>query len=310
VPRLGSTTGLPDRPLAGGVPVCEVRDLSVTYASRGGFLRRAAPPRRAVNGIGFAIARGETLALVGESGCGKSTTGRALLNLVPWEGDIRVMGKPTRGLRGPAMRRVLRDVQMVFQDPYASLDPRMSVGELVSEPLAIHGIGAPAERRDRAADLLRRVGLAPEHLHRHPHEFSGGQRQRICIARALALEPRLIVADESVSALDVSVKARIIALLSELQAAMGLSYLFISHDLAVVEQISDRVAVMFAGCLVEIGSRSQVFGDARHPYTRRLLAAAPVPDPGRPRHPPADTAPLPPTSTLREVSAGHWVAAT
>ena len=207
------------------------------------------------------------------------------------------------------MRPVLREVQMVFQDPYASLDPRMSVGDLVAEPLAIHGIAGPAERRDRVAELLRRVGLAPEHMRRHPHEFSGGQRQRICIARALALEPRLIVADESVSALDVSVRARILALLAELQATLGLSYLFISHDLAVVEQISDRVAVMFAGRILEIGSRRQVFGDARHPYTRRLLAAAPVPDPGRPRQPPTHAAPLPPPLPLREVSPGHWAEA-
>ena len=168
------------------------------------------------------------------------------------------------------------------------------MGELVAEPLAIHGIAGPAERRDRVAELLRRVGLSPEHMRRHPHEFSGGQRQRICIARALALEPRLIVADESVSALDVSVKARILALLAELQATLGLSYLFISHDLAVVEQISDRVAVMFAGRILEIGSRRQVFGDARHPYTRRLLAAAPVPDPRQPRQQPIHAAPLPP----------------
>ena len=285
-----------------------MRDLTVSYAARGGLLRRAAAPRRAVNGIGFTIGPGETLALVGESGCGKSTTGRALLNLLPWEGDIRVMGRPTKGLRGAAMRPVLREVQMVFQDPYASLDPRMAVGDLVAEPLAIHGIAGPSERRDRVAELLRRVGLAPEHMRRHPHEFSGGQRQRICIARALALEPRLIVADESVSALDVSVRARILALLAELQATLGLSYLFISHDLAVVEQISDRVAVMLAGRILEIGSRRQVFGDARHPYTRRLLAAAPVPDPGRPRQPPTH-APLPPPLPLREVSPGHWAEA-
>jgi peptide/nickel transport system ATP-binding protein len=309
VPRLGSTAGLPDRRLPAGPPVCEVRGLTVSYARRGGLLRRAAAGRRAVNGVGFRIGPGETLALVGESGCGKSTTGRALLNLIPWEGDIRVMGRPTRGLRGAAMRPVLRQVQMVFQDPYASLDPRMSVGDLVAEPLAIHGVAGASERRDRVAELLRRVGLAPEHMRRHPHEFSGGQRQRICIARALALEPRLIVADESVSALDVSVKARILALLAELQATLGLSYLFISHDLAVVEQISDRVAVMLAGRIVEVGSRRQVFGDARHPYTRRLLAAAPVPDPERPRRPPADAAPLPPPLPLREVSPGHCVEA-
>ena len=266
-----------------------------------------------MNGIGFTIGPGETLALVGESGCGKSTTGRALLNLLPWEGDIRVMGRPTRGLRGAAMRPVLREVQMVFQDPYASLDPRMSVGDLVAEPLAIHGIAGPSERRDRVAELLRRVGLSPEHMRRHPHEFSGGQRQRICIARALALEPRLIVADESVSALDVSVRARILALLAELQATLGLSYLFISHDLAVVEQISDRVAVMFAGRILEIGSR-------RQSIRRRAAPIHPPPSRGRacarpraaaatadPRRPPA-AAPAPERGLAGPLGGGVTVA--
>ena len=217
------------------------------------------------------------------------------------------MGRPTRGLAGAAMRPVLRDVQMVFQDPYAALDPRMTVGALVAEPLAIHGIGDAAEREDRVAALFARVGLAPEHRRRHPHEFSGGQRQRICIARALALEPRLIVADESVSALDVSVKARILALLAELQETLGVAYLFISHDLAVVERISHRVAVMFAGRIVETGSRAQVFGDPRHPYTRRLLASAPIPDPDAERPPVPDAQPVA-DLPLRAVAEGHLVA--
>jgi peptide/nickel transport system ATP-binding protein len=202
---------------------------------------------------------------------------------------------------------VLRDVQMVFQDPYASLDPRMTVGELVAEPLVIHGIGTPRDRRERVAALFSRVGLPADALRRHPHEFSGGQRQRICIARALALEPRLIVADESVSALDVSVKARILALLAELQETLGIAYLFISHDLAVVEQISHRVAVMFAGRIVETGSRSQIFGDARHPYTRNLLASAPVPDPDAPRRRAVETVPVP-DLPLRPVASGHLAA--
>jgi peptide/nickel transport system ATP-binding protein len=305
VPRLGAATARPVRPERTGAPVCEVADLTVDYAARGGLFRRARVS--AVRGVSFTVGPGETLALVGESGCGKSTTGRALLNLVPWGGDVRIAGRPTRGLSGRAMRPVLRDVQMVFQDPYASLDPRMTVGELVAEPLVIHGIGTPRDRRERVAALFSRVGLPADALRRHPHEFSGGQRQRICIARALALEPRLIVADESVSALDVSVKARILALLAELQETLGIAYLFISHDLAVVEQISHRVAVMFAGRIVETGSRSQIFGDARHPYTRNLLASAPVPDPDAPRRRAVETVPVP-DLPLRPVASGHLAA--
>jgi peptide/nickel transport system ATP-binding protein len=219
------------------------------------------------------------------------------------------------------MRSVLRDIQMVFQDPYAALDPRMAVGDLVGEPLAIHGIARGSERQDRVAGLLRDVGLLPEHMHRHPHEFSGGQRQRICIARALALSPRVIIADESLSALDVSVQARILALMAELQSRLGVAYLFISHDLAVVEQISHRVAVMYLGEIVEIGSREQVFGAPAHPYTRGLLASIPIPDPTI-RRPPPD---LPDREIgsrirplgqprmrkrMREIDARHFVADT
>ncbi|WP_184146522.1 dipeptide ABC transporter ATP-binding protein [Amaricoccus macauensis] len=306
VPRLGTAGDEVGQQPGQGDPVCEVKDLTVAYTVRGGLFRRERVS--AVNGLSFSVGAGETLALVGESGCGKSTTGRALLNLVPWEGEVRVMGRPTRGLSGAAMRPVLREVQMVFQDPYASLDPRMTVGELVGEPLAIHRIADGSERHDRVAALFTRVGLAPEHMRRHPHEFSGGQRQRICIARALALEPRLIVADESVSALDVSVKAHILALLAELQETLGLAYLFISHDLAVVEQISRRVAVMVGGRIVEIGMRGDVFGNPSHPYTRRLLAAAPVPDPDAPRPPIPDAGPLDLTLPLRQVGNGHLAA--
>jgi peptide/nickel transport system ATP-binding protein len=318
VPRLG--TAGPAPALAEIVPpVLEVRDLTVRFDVRGGLLRRPVARVHAVEGVSFAIRPGETLALVGESGCGKSTTGRALMNLVAWEGEVAVAGRATRGLRPAAMRPVLRDIQMVFQDPYAALDPRMNVGELVGEPLAIHGLARGAERRDRVAELFGQVGLRPEHMRRHPHEFSGGQRQRICIARALALSPRVIIADESLSALDVSVQARILALLAELQARLGVAYLFISHDLAVVEQISHRVAVMYLGEIVEIGRREQVFGVPAHPYTRRLLAAAPVPDPDARRLPPSTDArempsPVHPLGhafvrrTLHPVADGHLAA--
>jgi peptide/nickel transport system ATP-binding protein len=317
VPRLG--TAGPARELPAVDPVVEVRDLTVRFDVSGGLLRRPVARIHAVERVSFDIRAGETLALVGESGCGKSTTGRALMNLIPWTGEVRIAGRPTRGLRRQAMRPILRDIQMVFQDPYAALDPRMTVGELVGEPLAIHGIAAGSERHDRVAELFRHVGLAPEQMRRHPHEFSGGQRQRICIARALALSPRVIIADESLSALDVSVRARILALMAELQARLGVAYLFISHDLAVVERISHRVAVMYLGEIVEIGRREQVFGAAAHRYTQDLLAAVPVPDPTIRRGPPAFAArdvpsplfPLghtPARTPMQEVDAGHFVA--
>ena len=268
---------------AAKVKVAVVSDLTVRFDIVGGLLRRPVRRVHAVEGISFEVGVGETLALVGESGCGKSTTGRALLNLVAWKGDIRIDGRSTAGLGYGALKSVRRSIQMIFQDPYASLDPRMTVGELVAEPLVVHGLARGAELNDRVATLFRRVGLAPEHLRRHPHEFSGGQRQRICIARALSLSPKIIVADESVSALDVSVRARVLDLLRELQTELGLSYVFISHDMAVVEKISHRVAVMYLGQIVETGTRDQVFGDPRHPYTRRLLDAVLLPDPSERR---------------------------
>jgi peptide/nickel transport system ATP-binding protein len=236
-----------------------------------------------VEGVSFDIEAGETLSLVGESGCGKSTTAKAIAGLVPYSGTVTIGGRDLARLSGAERKTVRRDVQMIFQDPYASLDPRMRVGDLVAEPLLVHNIGTKAERKAAVASLFERVGLSAEQMERYPHEFSGGQRQRICIARALALKPKLIIADESVSALDVSVQARVLALLKDLQREFGVAYLFISHDMAVVENISDRVAVMYLGQIVEMGTRDQIFSNPRHPYTRRLIDAVPVPDPARRR---------------------------
>ncbi len=294
VPRLGEMAGseIPKRAAGRAVagsssdaeqPMLEVKNLTVRFDIKGDILQRPVKRLHAVEGISFDVLKGETLSLVGESGCGKSTTGKALLNLLPWAGEIRVNGRSTRGLRGSTMRPILRDVQMIFQDPYASLDPRMRVGDLVAEPLAIHGLATGSALRDRVEYLLKRVGLSPEQMKRYPHEFSGGQRQRICIARALSLSPKLIVADESVAALDVSIQAQVLDLLQDIQDETGISYLFISHDMAVVEQISHRVAVMYMGRFVEMGTRRQIFENPQHPYTKKLMAAVPVADPTRPR---------------------------
>jgi peptide/nickel transport system ATP-binding protein len=320
VPRLGAAPPRPEPTGRAGDAVVTVRDLTVGFDILGGLLRRPVERVHAVEGLSFDVRRGETLALVGESGCGKSTTGRALLSLVRWQGEIAIDGRSTAGLGRHAMKPVRRDIQMIFQDPYASLDPRMTVGELVGEPMVVHGIARGSELRDRVAGLFRRVGLTPDQMRRHPHEFSGGQRQRICIARALSLSPKVIVADESVSALDVSVQARVLALLDELQAELGLSYVFISHDMAVVEQVSHRIAVMYLGQIVEMGSREQVLRDPRHRYTRRLLEAVLVPDPARRRGSfaipdgdvPSPIRPvgLPPERLpLADVGDGHLVAA-
>jgi len=239
---------------------------------------------RAVDGVTFEILKGETLGLVGESGCGKSTVGRCLLRLIePTRGEIFFEGKDVRALSGKALRGVRAEMQIIFQDPYASLNPRLKVRDIVGEPLVIHGAGTREERRERVAELLRKVGLDPDYMNRYPHEFSGGQRQRLGIARALALNPKLIVADEPVSALDVSVQAQVINLLEDLQAEFDLTYLFISHGLAVVEHISNRVAVMYLGRIVEVASAVELYANPQHPYTRALLSAIPVPDPTRKR---------------------------
>ncbi|KZL09043.1 Glutathione import ATP-binding protein GsiA [Pseudovibrio sp. Ad26] len=265
--------------LSSSQPLLSVKDLTVGFDIAGGLLRRPMKRVHAVEKVSFDLFEGETVALVGESGCGKSTIGRALLNLVDWQGQVSINGKDIRARyrEDPLVAR--RHIQMIFQDPYASLNPRMNVGDLVSEPLDIHRIGSKAERREKVAYLFERVGLSRDHMKRYPHEFSGGQRQRICIARALTLNPKIIVADESVSALDVTVQARVLELMGELQQEMGLSYLFISHDLAVVEQISHRVAVMYLGQIIEIGSREEIFETPTHPYTKALIDAVPVPDP-------------------------------
>jgi peptide/nickel transport system ATP-binding protein len=326
VPRLGAMTGRkgPVKPDGSVIeaqrqPIVTVADLRVRFDIHGGILRRPVRRVHAVEGVSFDLMAGETLALVGESGCGKSTTGKALLNLLRWEGSITVDGRATHDLGGAGMKPVRRTIQMIFQDPYASLDPRMTVGELVGEPLVVHGLTRGSELRDRVAHLFQRVGLSADQMQRHPHEFSGGQRQRICVARALSLSPKAIVADESVSSLDVSVQQRVLDLLQELQAELGIAYLFITHDMAVVEKISHRVAVMYLGQIVEMGTRAQIFEDPRHAYTRRLLDAVPIADPARRRlgssvpegEVPASIHPLdyvPERRHLRDIGGGHLVA--
>jgi oligopeptide/dipeptide ABC transporter ATP-binding protein len=259
-------------------PLLEVRGLKKHFPIRKGVFSQVSGHVYAVDGVSFHIGRGETLGLVGESGCGKSTVGRTLLKLLePTAGQILVKGEDISGLDPSQMLPYRRQMQMIYQDPYASLNPRMSAGEIVGEPLIIHRVGGPAERRQRVAHLFDRVGLRPELVNAFPHEFSGGQRQRIGIARALALNPELIVGDEPVSALDVSIQAQIINLLMDLQDELKLSYLFVAHDLAVVEHISDRVAVMYLGRIVETTDKTSLFETPLHPYTEALLSAVPIP---------------------------------
>ena len=264
-------------------PILEVRDLVKHFESRAGLLRRHGECVHAVCGVSFELHPGETLSLVGESGCGKSTTGRVVLRLLPaTAGSVRFKGREVTTMGRGEMRAVREDVQIVFQDPYASLNPRMTVQALIAEPLRIHGRYG-TDGRDRVIELLRLVGLSAEHAARYPHEFSGGQRQRIGVARALALDPDVLVLDEPVSALDVSIQAQVVNLLEDLQGRLGLAFLFIAHDLSVVRHISDRVAVMYLGKIIESGTRDEVYERPAHPYTQALLSAVPVPDPRKER---------------------------
>jgi oligopeptide transport system ATP-binding protein len=321
---------------ASGDVLLEVRNLVTHFTVGGGFFAGRAGVVRAVDGISFSIRRGETLGLVGESGCGKTTTGRSILQLErPTSGQVIFEGRELTTLDETALRSVRRRMQVIFQDPYASLNPRMTVGQILAEPLAVHGIVTSSQgRRARVRDLLTRVGLLPQHADRYPHQMSGGQRQRVGIARALAVEPSLIVCDEPVSALDVSIQAQIINLLEDLQSELALTYLFIAHDLAVVRHISDRVAVMYLGKIVEIADRRQLYENPLHPYTNALLAAVPIPDPvleerrartvlsgevPSPLNPPSGCVfhPRCPIAVdrcrgevppLREITPGHWAA--
>ena len=314
--------------------VLEVEDLKTYFPVRKGLLRRTVGQVHAVDGVSFTIGAGETLGLVGESGCGKTTVGRTVLRLIePTAGVIRLGGRDITHLARAELRPLRREMQIIFQDPFSSLNPRMRAGDIVGEPLKVHATVAAAERRDRVASLFARVGLSEAQMDNYPHQFSGGQRQRIGVARALALNPKLIVGDEPVSALDVSIQAQVIHLLTGLQRELGLSYLFISHNLAVVEHISHRIAVMYLGRIVEHTDRATLFRKPLHPYTEALLAAVPVPDPAAarrakrvlqgdvpsPLHPPAgchfhtrcpyaEARCRSETPRLREIEPGHHVA--
>ena len=280
-PAVASGAGRGRSPEAAAAhPLIEVRNLKKHFPVKKGLLRRTVGHVYAVDGVSFTIGHGETVGLVGESGCGKSTVGRTLLRLIePTAGEILIEGQDVTHLPRTEFRPYRREMQIIFQDPFSSLDPRMTAGQIVAEPLEVHGEGSRVSRRDRVAELFGRVGLRPQQMDNFPHQFSGGQRQRIGIARALALNPKLIIGDEPVSALDVSIQAQVINILMDLQKDLGLSYLFISHNLAVVEHISHRIAVMYLGRIVEYADKKTIFTAPRHPYTEALLSAVPVPDP-------------------------------
>ena len=261
-------------------PILSVKELKTYFPVKRGLMRRIVGEVRAVDNVSFDIGKRETLGLVGESGCGKSTVGRTILRLIPaTSGSIEFQGKNVRAMGGGELKRLRQEMQIIFQDPVGSLNPRMTVGRIIGEPIIVHKLAKGSELRDRVATLLKKVGLEPDHAYRYPHEFSGGQRQRIGIARALALEPKFVVCDEPVSALDVSIQSQILNLLADLQDEFGLSYLFIAHNLAVVEHFCDRVAVMYLGRIVELADRDTLYRNPMHPYTRALLSAAPNPQP-------------------------------